>query len=177
VWNIVAAVLLLAVLGAAVMDGKDKVAAAETRLLQVKRQVSAVSATNTEAVAMIEQNKVDRALVDHLATQALPLNGLLRTLRAVSAHLPPPLWVDKIEVGAGGQSGAQTQRKSPVITVSGGGKELDGVNVNSVFQEAFYSPLSKELEAGGDTKVELLTPSGTGQTLKYQFAVRFVEVK
>jgi len=173
IWNIVAALLLVGVLVAYAGDCKAKVAAAEGKLATLKRQIAAVNATNAEAVALIEKNKIDRALVDHLTTQALPLNGLLRTLRAVAAHLPPPLWLDKIEVGGGGSTSAQ--KKTPLITVAGGGKELNGVNVSNVFMD-FYGPLSKELHASGG-KVDLPSPPSTGQTLKYQITVRFGEVQ
>ena len=174
IWNVVAAILLIALLVAHAGDCKAKVAAAEGKLLKLKREISAVNATNTDAVALIEKNKIDRALVDHLSGQAVPLNGLLRTLRAVAAHLPPQLWLDKVEVTGGGAASAQ--KKSPVITISGGGKELNGVEVNTVFQEVFYRPMKAEIEAGGG-KVDLPTLPSTGQTLKFQITVRFGEVE
>ncbi len=132
VWNIVAALIVVAVLGLKWRHGTANEQAAASATASLRRQIGTVNATNNEATELIEANKQQRALVDHLASQALAHHGLLRVQRAITAHLPPQLWIEKIEVAQVAGTGA---RKRPAVVVEGSGKALNGVEVNRVMLE------------------------------------------
>lgn len=170
VWNIAAGAIAVALLALVAMDSKTGVEAAAARNTRLKRQISSVNSVHTEAVAAIEANKVQRALVEHLAGQAMPGNGLLRTLRTVGAHLPSQLWVAKIEVtGAAGSN----QKKKPVFVVEGAGKEIDGVDSNTVFNQDFIPKVRPELtNAGFQVK---MTPTPGPDGLKWKLTIEFAE--
>ena len=129
VWNIAAGVVVAAVLALEWSHGSKVVAAAQVAGSQLRRQIGAATAIQTDAEGQIAANKSERGLVEHLANQALVQHGLLRVSRAVAAHLPPQLWIEKIEASGGGAGG---QRKRPAIVVEGAGKEVDGVQTSSV---------------------------------------------
>ncbi len=125
---------------------------------------------HNEAEALIEENRVERAIVEHLSKQSVPLSGLLRVQRGLQAHLPPQLWIKRIDVGGVGGS---ARRKDPGITIDGGGKEINGVEVNEVYLD-FYGKFKAELEAAGAT-VGVTTPGVTTSTLNFTIKVQFGE--
>lgn len=148
VWNLVAGAIAAGLLVLVALDAKEgveKVGAARTRLTLQRNEVLN---THKSASELIEANKTERALVEHLASQALPLHGLLHTLRALAASLPPQLWLTKIEVGPASGLGAGG-KKRPLAVVEGGGKELDGVDPGRVYQEQFLGKLRPELAKVG----------------------------
>jgi type IV pilus assembly protein PilM len=171
VWNLVAGALALGVLGLQAVQLKEQTAAAETATASLRRQIGAISAVHTEAQAAIEANKVERALVDHLASQALPLHGTLRVVRALGTHLPEQLWIRKLEVGAAAAGGG---KKRPVVTVEGAGKELNGVEVGRVFSEGFYGKFKADPLLAG-AKVEMKNPPSADSTLQFTLFVDFSE--
>lgn len=140
IWNIVAALVVVGVLALQFVDGGKRVAAAETASVQMKRQVSSATNTHNEAQAFVDENKTLRGLVDHLAAQAMTQQAMLRVQRAIAAHLPPQLWIDKLEVAAGTAGGS---RKRPQIVIDGLGKEIDGNPVVRVIQD-FKQKLSAD---------------------------------
>ena len=87
VWNIVAGVIVVGVLALQVKHARTEVEAAEAATIVLKKQINSVNAVHNEALALIEQNRKERAVVDHLASQALAQHGLLRVQRAIAAHL------------------------------------------------------------------------------------------
>jgi hypothetical protein len=115
-------------------------------LAQVKRQESQRKSTHAAAESQVEANKVDRALVEQLGSQALPLHGLLRTARALNQHLPPQLWIKRLEVQP--QKGAGAGPKRPLFVVEGAGKELEGVEVGTVLGEFLRNLRNRPLMAG-----------------------------
>lgn len=171
IWNIVAVLLVLAVLGHQVMVSKDNLELAQRRTNQLRSQVAAANSTNAEASALIEANQQDRALVEHLAEQALPLHGLLRTQRALNAHLPPQLWIRKIDIGAGKVASAGNKRRS-VVTVEGSGKELDGVNVGPVLSD-FYAAFQVDPQLAGG--VPTLKAQQVGEAVQFVITIDFGE--
>jgi Tfp pilus assembly PilM family ATPase len=134
IWNIAAGAIVAAVLGLQVMHGQQAADAATTATRTLRSRVNSAKSVHEDAAAVIEQNRRDRGLVEHLAEKALPLHGLVRVHRAVAAHLPPQLWIEKIELGSAGSSsaGSGAQKKRPVVVVEGAGKELNGVDVSRV---------------------------------------------
>ena len=131
VWNIVAAVVVVAVLALQWRHGAARAEAVTRAEQAMRRQIGSANSTHNEAAALIDANQEQRVLVEHLAKQAVAHHGLLRVQRAVVAHLPPQLWIDKIEVvqASGGA------RRRPAVVVEGAGKALDGVEVSRVILE------------------------------------------
>lgn len=130
IWNIVAAVIVVGLLVLQARHGSASVAAAESATAKLRSQIKSANSVNTEAQELIDANKRERGIVDHLATQAVPLQGLLRVQRAIAAHLPPQLWIEKIEIT--GTTGAAAKR-TPTVVVEVAGKELNGVEVSRVW--------------------------------------------
>ena len=138
VFNILAGLVVLAVLGLQVQNNQDQAAELQRYNSSMRRVVSSVNRTHQEAVGLIEQNEIDSALVQTLRKRALPLHGLLRVQRVITRHLQPQLWVEKIEVGSKrGRPGAETL---PTVTVEVAAKELNGVDPSRVIVE-FYEKL------------------------------------
>lgn len=174
VWNLLAGAVAIGLLALVATDAKAGVEAAVGRTGKLKRQINAANSVHQAATEVIEANKVQRALVDHLAAQAQPGNGLLHTLRAVGAHLPPSLWLTKVEIAGGGPGGGQ--RKRPVIVVEGAGKELNGADANRAWQEDFCGKLRPALEKAGFTLLTTPTPGQDG-TLRWKITIEFAEAK
>ena len=80
-------------------------------------------------------------------------HALLRVQRAIATHLPPQLWLEKIDVGAAPGSGA---RRRPVVVVEGAGKALNGVEVNRVMLE-FKEKLSSDPGMAGLPEPQMQT--------------------
>ncbi|MBX3464473.1 MAG: pilus assembly protein PilM [Planctomycetes bacterium] len=170
VWNLLAGAVLVGVLGLQARRSGEDLAAAEASIDQLKRRINAANVVHGEAAALIAANKTERALVEHLAAQALPLHGLLRTQRAAAAQLPPQLWLRKIEVTAGG---AAAQRRRPQVVVDGAGKELNGVEVGRVLGE-FVARFKADPHLAGAQAVMKPTPS-VDSSLQFQLTVDFPE--
>jgi len=171
IWNILAALVAVALLGFYAMDQKAAVGRAEGRARQTMSKITQARSVHNEAEDLIEENRVERALVDYMTAQAVPLNGLLRVERSLATHLPPQLWIKRIEVGGGRGGGASS--KQPAITVEGVGKELNGVEVNQVYID-FYDKFKRELEAAGAV-VTHTTPPSDKDTLPFTLTVQFGE--
>jgi type IV pilus assembly protein PilM len=149
---------------------RSEVDAAESARQSVARAASLASSVNKEATERAEANARDRAIVDFLAAQAVPLHGTLRVLRAVTANLPPQLWIKSVDLKV---VSAPNQPKRPVVEIKGSGKELDGVDASKVLGE-FSQKLRNDpllLEAGA-TSV-LATPAETGSIVQFSFTITF----
>lgn len=166
VWNIAAAAIGVVLLVLQVQHQQQAVEVAEQRLGSLKQQIAIARSVHGQAEAQLATNKVDRALVDHLGALALPLHGLVRTQRAIQAHLPPQLWITRLEV----QSKSVGNQKRPVVVIDGAGKELNGVEVGRVFLDFYAAFKADPLMAGA--KVELTTPTGTS-VIKFTITVDF----
>ena len=147
IFNILAGAVILGVFALQYTNNQDKAEAQQVYVNGMRRMVSSVNRTHEDALALIEQNQVDQALVQTLRQRALPLHGVLRVQRAITKHLQPQLWVEKLEVGAKrGRPGAEAL---PIVTVEVAAKELNGVDPSRVisdFYDKFRSdPLIKDL--------------------------------
>lgn len=130
IFNVLAAVVVAAVLLLQQRFLAQSVDAADGAALQMRGQINRATAINNQAADLIEKNKVDRALVDFLAQQALPQQGLLAVLRAIGAHLEPQLWIEKLELtGVGAVVG---RGKPPAVEFDAAGKEINGVQVGDI---------------------------------------------
>jgi len=147
IFNILAGAVILGVFALQYTNNQDKAEAQQVYVNGMRRMVSSVNRTHEDALALIEQNQVDQALVQTLRQRALPLHGVLRVQRAITKHLQPQPWVEKLEVGAKrGRPGAEAL---PIVTVEVAAKELNGVDPSRVisdFYDKFRSdPLIKDL--------------------------------
>ena len=174
VWNVLAGVLVVALLALQAKRGREELESAEMAVARVKNRVSQANGVHNEAAAAIEANKIERALVDHLANQAMPLSGLLRTQRTVGAHLPPQLWIRKIEIQGAGSGGGAGIRKRPRVVVEGSGKPLNGVEVGRVLTE-FAGKVKADLATVGAQAP--MTANTVDNLVQFQIVVDFAEAK
>lgn len=175
VWNVLAAVVVVGLLVLQAKRGREEREQAEIAVEGLKRRISAANAVHNEAVAAIEANRTARALVDYLSSQAMPLNGLLRTERSVASHLPPQLWIRKVELGW--STGASAQgKKRPQVIVEGSGKELNGADAGRVLTE-FAGKVKADLEPAGASAPMRPLPGNGDSTVQFQITVDFAEGK
>lgn len=172
VWNVLAGAIVVALLGLQWKRGREEQDAAQAAADSVRRRISAANSVHTEAAAAIEANRVERALVEHLGNQAMPLHGFLRTVRAVGANLPPPLWIRKIEIGGAAAVGGQ--KKRPQVVVEGSGKELNGAEVGRVLTE-FAGKVKADLATIGASAP--MKAGNVDNTVQFQITVDFSEGK
>jgi type IV pilus assembly protein PilM len=149
VWNLLAGALAAVVLVLVGMASKAEAEATQSRVATLRRKQNAVTNVHQSAAKAIEENKKQRALVEHLAAQATPGAVLLRTVRAVAERLPSQLWATRIEVTPAATSGAgANQKRRTTLVLEGLGKEIDGVDASSVY-DTFYKQLRAELDKAG----------------------------
>lgn len=128
VWNLVAGLLVAVVLVLQFVHRKGEVKSVDEANQQARMRINAANKVHDRAVEAIEAGKVERAVVDHLATVAQPMQGLLRVQRAVVANLPPELWIQKLEAKSGGNN---NKKREPIV-VEVAGKPLNGVDTSRV---------------------------------------------
>ena len=168
IWNVLAGVVVVGLLVLQAVRAKEDLAAAQDAVAGLQSRMRRANAVHADAEAVIAQNKIDRALVEHLAEQALPLHGLLRVQRAAVAHLPPQLWIRKLEVS--GRGGGARQKRSQVV-LDGSGKELNGVEVGRVLQD-FVTRFKADPLLAGANAVMKPVPS-PDSSLQFQVMVDF----
>lgn len=166
VWNLAAVLLGVLLLWSYAGSRKEAVTEAETALRRAKTQRSQVTSVHERTEGMAETNAEDRAMVDYLASRAVPLHAMLHVMRAVTEHLPPQLWITRIEIKSQGGTG---KRRVPVVVVKGSGKEIGGVEVGRVLLD--FSGALRELEKEGATVSTQLPPGGS--TVEFTFTIDF----
>ncbi|MFY9345384.1 MAG: pilus assembly protein PilM, partial [Planctomycetota bacterium] len=173
IWNIAAGVLVVGVLGLQARYGQAEVAAADAATAQMRKQINKANAVHNEAAALIEANKQERAVVEFLAGQALPLHGVLRVQRTLAAHLPPQFWVEKIEVT--GTTGAAARRQ-PAVVVEIAGKELDGVEVGQTWLQ-FSEKFRKDPGMAGLPDPKMAPLPKTDASERFKITVDLMEAR
>ncbi len=176
IWNIAAGACFVGLLALQLSHGKQEVQTAENDAMALRRSINAANSTHAEAAALVEANKVERALVDHLTEQALPLHGLLRTQRALALHLPPQLWIEKIEVTGGAVGGASggAQKRRPGVVVEAAGKELNGVDPNRVVSE-FVGKFKNDPMVVGVLSAAMQASQSPDSSSRFKITIDFVE--
>ena len=164
VWNLVAAVVVLVVLVLQFRHRSAEAVRATTHGEQLKRTVGAANRVHKQTEELVEQNKLDRALVAHLATVGKPLHGLLRVHRALLANLPPELWVVKIDAPGGG---AAANKKRPPVVVQIAGKPLNGVDISRVVTD-FVARLKADPQLQGIEQRMEAQPAGKEREERFQ---------
>ncbi len=164
---VVVGIVLLVLHAKAQKAAMEEASAARRKVASAYKQIQDV---DQQAQDIVTKCLEDRAVVDHLAAQAVPLHGALRVMRAVTSSLPSQVWLTKVGVE---MRGAGTQDKKPVIEIKGRGKELDGANVSNVLLE-FSQQLKKNpllVEAGAVPTIAL--PSTGDSTVEFTFTIEF----
>lgn len=167
VWNLVAAVVVLAVLVLQFRFRTAEAARATTHGEQLKRAVSAANRVHKQTEELVEQNKLDQAVVAHLAAVGRPMHGLLRVHRAVFANLPPELWIVKIDAPSGG---AAANKKRPPMIVQIAGKPLNGVDISHVVTDFVARLKADPLLAGIEQRMD---PQPAGKEREERFQLTF----
>ncbi|MFK7739326.1 MAG: pilus assembly protein PilM [Planctomycetota bacterium] len=148
IFNILAALIVVGVLFLKLQHSKKAVAAKQKAVSAATAQIQRRTGTNDDAVAVIEENGVERAIAANLQAKARPLHGLLRVQRAIGKHLQPQLWVEKIEFGRAGRRGRpQGQQATQQVVLEMAAKELNGVDPSRVLLE-FSKALEQDAEMG-----------------------------
>lgn len=174
IYNVGAGVIGAALLGLTAMQGQSELGAAEQASRGAARQRSRIESVHEEAAQIVEANSKARAVTGALAVKAVPLNGLLRTMRALQETLPPELWITSIEVRkqtAGAKGGDQ-----PLIEIKGDGKEISGRDVGTVYRE-FVSGFKAHTLIPGDAVVVKPEPGTAKFTLTIDFLAEAGEKK
>lgn len=164
VWNLVAAVVVLVVLVLQFRHRSAEVARAASHGEQVKRSVNAANRVHKQTEELVEQNKLDRTLVAHLATVGKPLHGLLRVHRALLTNLPAELWIVKIDAPGGG---AAANKKRPPVVVQIAGKPLNGVDISRVVTD-FVARLKADPQLQGIEQRMEAQPAGKEREERFQ---------
>ncbi|MFO1051607.1 MAG: pilus assembly protein PilM [Planctomycetota bacterium] len=135
IWNIAAAVVVvaaLAVLATRTRDRAEEARTAGAKLRALKKSITEVDDAATEKAA---QNDQLRAVIETVAERAVPLDSVLLTLRAISRCKPDEIWITGIELkrdsvkpqGRTGDGGA-------VVVIKGKGKDLTGRDTIAAYQ-------------------------------------------
>lgn len=137
VYNIGACLVGAALLGLGAVHGKEALADAEQKEARVSRESRRVKNVHAEADAIVQQNAIDRAVVEQLAEKALPLSSVLRTMRVLHEPelLPPELWIESIEVVKSAR-GSRSSRSAttPQVKLAGSIRPISGRDVGDVYQ-------------------------------------------
>ncbi len=137
VFNIAAVAVALLLLGVLFVQGRERLAAASKVQSAVNMQVGRIESTHKEAAALLARNEQQRALVEELAQRTVPLDGVLRVLRALQDTIKPEFWVESLELKLSTQrasAGVRAEQKQ-VFIVKGKGKPVGGVEVGTPYRE------------------------------------------
>ena len=133
----------------------------------IEREKNAKRQTDDQARKLVEENASKRELVATLAEKAVPLDGTLRTLRALQETLPAELWVQTLEITRESAMGGRGTK--PIVTVTGMGKELGGSPIGDAYQD--FNKRFRKLITVDDKDVKS-EPVGEGRT-KFTFKIDF----
>ncbi len=185
VWNIAAGAIAVGLLAFSAKTASEQSAKATSAQRVAIKKRQAAENVHGDAETLIESNKQKQQLVEAMGALVTPLDGTLRTLRALDETLPEPLWIEKIELKKGG--GRPTRRGSrgsrsgggrtagPAddgvkVVVQGQGRELNGVDVTSVYNA--FSVAFRNFE-GIATLTPTTEPADRG--IEFMFEVGFTE--
>lgn len=152
VWNIAAGVVAGGLLLFGALEAQDEVAQAESNLQTVTMQKRRFESVDQDATELAQKVQADREAVNALAARAIPLDGVLRAMRAIQDGLPPELWITGIEVqhGRRGSSRGASEVDHPLIVVEGAGRPIHGRDVGEIYRDWSLKFKNHELMQGAD---------------------------
>src|SRR5262249_20475457 len=154
---IAAGLLAAAALGVAAYAAKGRAEKAEVDANRITRTKRQWQSTDTEAQRLAEENQKKRELIAVLAEKAVPLDGVVGTLRTLQNTVPAEIWIQTLECT---RAGAATARGTkPIVQVAGFAKEIGGniERVYSDFRQRFGKQIPLEEK---DVSAKLNTESG-----------------
>lgn len=155
VYDIGAGVIGAALLAALAWKGGNELTEVQDVQAALAQQTRRIQNTHDEAAALVERNTADRAVAEELAERAVPLHGLMRTLRAVNSEgmLPPEVWITSVKVRRAGRgASARSGTGKPLVVLQGAVHAFSGRDVGEVYREFSLAFRQHELIAGGDVK-------------------------
>lgn len=153
VWNIAAGAVAAALVGWLAFAERSDAQAVAAALTRLNTQKNRVNSLDEQTEKLIAENTTVRSLTDTLADRAVPLDGLVLTLRALGATMPEELWVTGIEVKRVTDRNKKTggTEARPVVVVKGKGKDVAGRGVLDAYTR--FLTEFKKFSYGGVTPV------------------------
>ena len=143
IYNIAAgliAVLLLALSG---MNGKEKLIAAQAKYDTLSKKKRRVESLDRATQEIVDENMVSVEVAEVLSEKAIPLNGVLRTMRVVRDTLPAEMWITKFQLGRQKRRVGQSRMHArPVVILEGAGRPIHGTDIGRVYQD-FYAAFKR----------------------------------
>ena len=132
VYDIAAAVVVVVVLVLLAMNAKQQLDEATKARRQLSARKSQIDSAHDAATELVAANATSRALVTELAQHAIPLDGVLKTMRALQDTLPDEAWLKQVLVKP---TTARGKANAPIVEVHGAIKPVGGNDVSAVFRK------------------------------------------
>jgi type IV pilus assembly protein PilM len=175
IFNIAAAVIAVALLVFGAVQAKNTQAAVETDLARINAQKKRVKNTHADAEELIAKNATLRQQAQSLTERAVPLHGVLRTMRALHTGglVPPELWITSLEVQKGKAASGSHAAPPPVVVLKGSVRPISGRDVGEVYQGFLKQFREHELIAGN--KVEPRVDDPSDEKTSFTFTIGFAQ--
>ena len=122
VYNIGAGLVGVALIALLAASEKTRADTADLAHRNISRQKTRYTQTHTVAEEQAKQNLESKKLIDYLAARAVPLNGLVLTMRALQECKPPEIWIRSLEVREQNvDAGGGKIESKPVVVLEGSG--------------------------------------------------------
>ena len=168
IYNIAAVLIAAVLLFFEAGQARQDLDVANRQLRVLRARVSTAQATDDRTSELVGENASARALVRYLGEKSLPMAGMVRTLRALYATLPEPLWIEEVDLVGGAGRGEGT-----IVEVTGQGKELHGVDVVQVYQQFRADFGAHPLVPDDERLVPKTTPLGSGEAMEFNFRIDY----
>ena len=130
IYNIAAALVLVALLAVLAVRGDEQVAAADRARRSAERRRARFEKDDRQATKVIAANEIKRRLIDELVTRSVPFDSSLRVMRILQ-QMPQDLWIKSVEVTERTVKGGRDRKKG--VQVKGHGKEVSGRSIQRIF--------------------------------------------
>jgi Tfp pilus assembly PilM family ATPase len=143
VWNIAAAVLLVAYLGLFFVRSKAKSQEYQSLARKLGGRAKIALSIHQKTVELTERNKKARDKLAAMEELLVPLHGAVRDLRSLRKHLPLDLWLKTVRseraaadwLVRGKENGRRRAPKRNLIRSQGQGKPISGRPLETVYAE------------------------------------------
>ncbi|HHI79087.1 MAG TPA: hypothetical protein ENK02_03835 [Planctomycetes bacterium] len=143
VWNIAAAVLLLASLGFFFLRAKERSLTYQSLARKLGGRAKVALSLHQKTSELIQNNNKAREKLEAMEALLVPLHGAVRDLRSLRAHLPLDLWLRTIRseyaaadwLATSKGTGRRRVPKRNLIRTDGRGKPISGRPLETVYAE------------------------------------------
>ena len=146
VWNIAAAVVIAVTLFLTMQTEKTTLGEVDKVLRRVRSQVGRYRSIHDQAEETIAENQRLLALNNELSKKAVPLHGLLHTLRLMQQHLPREIYLTSLETVVSRNRGDSDFAR---IKLEGTGREVSGRNVLDAYNSLLTACRAQSVEGNG----------------------------